>query len=84
MEYFSTPYGFSGVSHCNCNVPLSCNRVNFLSEYQQGDADTCGYLAKSFVVPQQYGDCANGEYALMNGTFFNELNMPYVPKEARR
>ena len=65
-------YIFSGCSNCskaNPAVASSCG---------------CGVraaanneLARIHFTMQRYENCASPEYALKNGTFFNELYMPY-------
>lgn len=76
MSNSNTPYVFSACAEqeCGCNPALSCNRIDFFS-----DEESCNPYARAHVVPQIYKNCADAEYTLMNGTFFNDLYMPYTP-----
>ena len=74
MKMQNAPYVFSACKQsCDCNPALSCDRANFL------EGEKCNPYARLYVVSQAYENCASPEYALLNGTFFNDLYMPYVP-----
>ena len=75
MKQNDAPYVFSAFSeYPTCAAEAqTCNRVNFFA-----DAEQPNLYARAFVVPQAYSNCALPSQSLHNGTFFNDLYMPYM------
>ena len=75
MNQMDAPYVFSAFSeYPTCaGEAQTCNRVNFFA-----DAEQPNLYARAFVVPQSYSNCALLSQSLHNGTFFNDLYMPYM------
>lgn len=78
MKNTSTPYTFSA---CRCapagNPAMKCEQEGFRMCRDNP-------YARLYVVTQKYDNLACPGYALRNGTFFNDLYMPYVPDCARK
>ena len=74
MNQLDAPYVFGAFTrYPSCAMEAqTCNRVNFFA-----DAEQPNLYARAFVVPQAYSNCALPSQALHNGTFFNDLYMPY-------
>ena len=75
MNQMDAPYVFSAFAeYPTCaGEAQTCNRVNFFA-----DAEQPNLYARAFVVPQSYSNCALPSQSLHNGTFFNDLYMPYM------
>ena len=80
MKNKPAPYVFSACAQSKSCPALSCDRANFLEE----PAQQCNPFARAYVLPQPYSNCVAAEYVLRNGTYFNDLFMPYTPVCAKK
>lgn len=56
----------------------TCGCANFLTDMSSG----CSPYARAYVVAAGYENCAaDPEAALMQGTYFNNLYMPFVQQD---
>ena len=52
----------------------TCGCANFLTDMPSG----CSPYVRAYVVETSYDNCADPEAALMQGTYFSNLYMPFV------
>ncbi|MBR4079594.1 MAG: spore coat associated protein CotJA [Christensenellaceae bacterium] len=75
MKHTPTPYIFSACRTQSVQNPARCNA--------RETADHCraNPYARLYVKIEPYDNLACPSYALKNGTFFNDLYMPYIIPE---
>ena len=69
----SNRFAFSGCQNNAAENPKMCSCGGY--EFTNANTSSAQY-ARLFVESQSYKNCANPQYALKNGTFFNDLYMP--------
>lgn len=72
MKNISTPYTFNACK----NMPARNPALNTVRDFRKSTENP---YARVFIVTQSYDNLACPGYALQNGTFFNDLYMPYTP-----
>ena len=75
MRANETAYPFSAFSKTPTCAAADhyCDRLNFFAV-----ASNARMYARAYVLPQSYSNCAPPTAALRQGTFFNDLAMPYL------
>jgi len=74
----NAPYIFDACAACNNGNMPNGGCMAFPS------AAGGSQYARAFVVPQTYTNIAPPDVALMQGTMFNDLYMPYIPAGRKR